>query len=68
VRKCKSAVMVPAPVLKKATKKKRRAKGSSRSRDWTSVQELALAKLLKQSKKFVSHSSGPSSTGGGSVA
>jgi hypothetical protein len=43
-------------------------KGSSHSGDQTSTQELALAEPLKQSKKFISHSSGPSSIGGSGAA
>jgi hypothetical protein len=66
-RKQKSAATVLAPALKKATENRRRAKGSSRSVDQTSTQELALAKPLKQSKIFVSHSLGSSSTDGRGV-
>jgi hypothetical protein len=51
-----------APALKKATEKWKHAKGSSCSRDQTSAQELALAKPLKQRRKFVSQSSGLSIT------
>jgi hypothetical protein len=43
-------------------------KGKSYSGDQTSMQELALDKPLKQSKKFISHSSGISSTSGSGVA
>jgi hypothetical protein len=68
VRKRKTAAAVFASTPKKATEKRRRVRGSSRSEDRTSAKELALAKPLKQSKKFVSHSSRPSSTGAGSAA
>jgi hypothetical protein len=67
VHKCKSVGAVPAPAPKRGAEKRRCARGSSHSRDRTSVKELALAKLLKPSKKFVSHSSGPSSADGGSA-
>jgi hypothetical protein len=60
--------MVLAPEPKNATKKRRRAKGSSRTRDQSSVQELALAKPLKKSKKLISHYSGHSTTGGSGAA
>jgi hypothetical protein len=43
-------------------------RGSSRLGDRPAAKELALAKLLKLSKKFVSHSSGPSCASGGSAA
>jgi hypothetical protein len=52
----------------KIYRKRRHVKGSSHSGDQTSAQELALAEPLKQSKKFISHSSGPSSTGGSGAA
>jgi hypothetical protein len=68
VHKCKSAATVPALALKKAIENRRRVRGSSRFGDRTSVKELALAKPLKLSEKFVSHSSGPSFTGGGIAA
>jgi hypothetical protein len=61
-KKRKSAATVPASAPKKAIEKRRRAKGSSCSVDQTFMQDLALAKPLKQSKKFVSHSLGPNST------
>jgi hypothetical protein len=42
----------------KGYKKRRHTKGSSHSRDQNCAQELTLAKPLKQSKKFISHSLG----------
>jgi hypothetical protein len=63
-RKQKSTATVPALASKKVTEKRRHMKGSSCSEDQTSMQELMLAKPLKQSKKFISHSSWPSSAGG----
>jgi hypothetical protein len=57
-----------APAPKKATAKRRRASGSSRSEDGASTKEMALAKRLKQSKKFASQTSGPSSIGVGHAA
>jgi hypothetical protein len=66
--KWKSTATVYAPTLKKAIEKRRRARGSSRSENGASAKELAFAKPLKQSKKFASHSSGPSSTGVGRMA
>jgi hypothetical protein len=68
VRKRKSGGMVPTSAPKRAIEKRRRVRGSSRSGDRTSVKELALAKSLKLSKKFVLHSSKSSSAGGGSAA
>jgi hypothetical protein len=43
-------------------RRRKRLKGSSRSRDQTSAQELALAKPMKQRKKIISQSSGLSAT------
>jgi hypothetical protein len=68
MRKRKSTGAVPALAPKKATEKRRCVRGSSRLGDRTAAKELALAKLLKLSKKFVSHSSGPSCASGGSAA
>jgi hypothetical protein len=57
-RKQKVVAAVQAPVPNKATEKRKCMKGSSRSGHQTSAQELALAKPLKQSRKFSSQSSG----------
>jgi hypothetical protein len=56
--KCKSTAVAPALALRKALKEWRCARGSSHSETQTSVQELALAKPMKPSKKFVAQSSG----------
>jgi hypothetical protein len=61
-RKRKVVATAQVPASKKATEKQKRAKGLSRSRDQTSAQELALSKPMKQSKKFISQSSGLSVT------
>jgi hypothetical protein len=61
-RKQKVAAAVQAPALKKATEKCKCPKGSSRSMGQMSAQELALTKPLKESKKFISQSSGLSVT------
>jgi hypothetical protein len=53
VQKRKSSAKAPAPTPRKASKKLRREKGSSHSRTQKSAQELALARPLKTSKKFV---------------
>jgi hypothetical protein len=53
VRKRKSVAAVSAPTPKKASKKWRRARGTQ-----TFTHELALAKPLKMSKKFVARSWG----------
>jgi hypothetical protein len=58
VQKCKSAAAVSAPIAKKVSEKRRRARGLSNSGTQTSMQELALAKPIKTSKKFVVQSSG----------
>jgi hypothetical protein len=50
-----AAAQVPTP--KKTTEKRKRVKGPSHSGDQTSEQENALAKPLKQSKKFKLQSS-----------
>jgi hypothetical protein len=65
MHKWKSSATVSAPTPKKATAKRRRASGSSRTGDGASAKELSLAKQLKRSKKFASHSPGPSSAGVG---
>jgi hypothetical protein len=51
------AAAVQASVQKKATKKQKRVKGSSRSGGQASEQEIALAKPLKQCEKFKAQSS-----------
>jgi hypothetical protein len=48
----------PSPVSQKTGHKWRHSKGSSRLVDWTSVQELAMAKALKAIKNFITGSSG----------
>jgi hypothetical protein len=48
----------PSPVPQKTGQKWRHSKGSSRLMDWTSAQELAMAKALKAIKKFITGSSG----------
>jgi hypothetical protein len=65
MHKWKSSATVSAPTPKKATAKRRRASGLSRTGDGASAKELSLAKQLKRSKKFASHSPGPSSAGVG---
>jgi hypothetical protein len=57
VRKHKSAAAALALASRKALKKWRGARGSSYSGTHTSTQELALAKPVKPSKKFVAQSS-----------
>jgi hypothetical protein len=58
VRKCKSAAAASAPVPKKVSEKRKRRGGLSHVGNQTSVQELALAKPVKASKKFIAQSSG----------
>jgi hypothetical protein len=57
VRKCKSAIAAPDLVLEKASEKWKHRGGSSHSGIQTSMQELALAKPVKASKKIVAQSS-----------
>jgi hypothetical protein len=57
-----AAVVAQFPPLKKTTEKRKPTKGLSLLRDQTSEQEKALAKPVKQSKKFRVQSSGLSFT------
>jgi hypothetical protein len=58
VRKRKSATVAPVLAPKRASEKWKCKGGSSRSGTQTSTQELALAKPVKASKKFITQSSG----------